>query len=232
VKSRLVVLPAALLLLAAPASASAATFGVSPSKACYRDQESLAISGSGYTPGGVVNLTSNGSLIPSNPPIRAGSTGAFGATLTVGLSSGEKVKTYAATDQSNPELTAAQALRVTAVAVRVSPKNGRPGRWLHIRARGFTTGKRLYAHIRRGKHYRRNVRIGRLKGACHRLNVRKRLFSSHTPEGTYKVQFDGRRHYSRKAKVKISFTVFVHRTFHPASVASELAVGEVWTRER
>jgi hypothetical protein len=229
VKSRLVVLPAALLLLAAPASASAATFGVSPSKACYRSGERLVISGSGYTLNGTVNVTSNGSsigFISTNP------TGAFSGFLTVGLSSGEKVKNYAATDHSNAALTAAKALRVSALDVRVRPKNGRPGRRLRIRARGFTTGKRLYAHIRRGRHYRRNVRIGRLKGACHRLNLRKRLFSSRTPAGTYKVQFDGRRHYSNKAKVKVSFTVLVYRTFHPASAASASAVGEAWTRER
>jgi hypothetical protein len=232
VKSRFAVLPAALLLLAAPASAGAATFAVSPSKACYRDQEELAISGSGYTANAAVNLTSNGSPIQGSP-IGTDAAGAFGATLTVGLSSGEKVKTYAATDQTNPALTAATGLRVSAVDVRVSPKNGRPGRRLHIRARGFTTGKRLYAHVLRGKHYRRNVRVGRLKGACHRLNVRKRLFSSHSRSGTYKVQFDGRRHYSRKAKVKVRFRVVVYRTFHSAAAASAAsATGEAWTRER
>ena len=229
-KSRLAVLPAALLLLAAPTSASAATLAVSPSKACYRSGERLAIGGTSYTPNGAVNVTSNGSPIGS---ISTNPAGVFSGFLTVGLPSGEKVKTYAATDQTNPALTAAKALRVSALDVRVSPKNGRPGRRLHIRARGFTTGKRLYAHILRGKHYRRNVGIGRLKGACHRLNVRKRLFSSRSRSGTYKVQFDGRRHYSRKAKVKVRFRVVVYRTFHSAAAASAASAGgEAWTRGR
>jgi hypothetical protein len=229
VKLRIAVSTIAVLAsLGAAASANAATVAVSPVKQCYRAGSTVSFSGNGYTPNGAVNITSDGSQIGS---ASTNGTGAFLADLTVGLASGEKVKTYGAVDQFNPSLTASLQLRVSAVDVALSPKSGAPGRRMRIRARGFTTGRRLYAHVRKGRRYRKNIKVGRLKGACHKLRKRKRLISRGAGTGTYKVQFDTKRRYSSKTDPRVVYSVFVFRTFKSGN-ASAASVGERWVRVR
>ena len=101
--------------------------------------------------------------------------------------------------------------------MRVTPKNGAAGRKLRINATGFTTGKRLYAHIVR-KRFKRNVFIGKLKGPCRTLKSRKRVLPAGTPTGVYTVQFDTRRKYSKKTKVWVQFTVTVTPRIRSAGV--------------
>src|SRR3954453_15979042 len=228
-KLRLAALTIALLAgaTAAPA-ADAATLAVTPVKPCYRAGSKLGLFGNGYTPNSSVGITSDGAGIGNAAP---NPSGGFGVELTVGLASGERVKTYAATDQANPAITASIPLRISALDVRLSPKSGPPGRKLRIRARGFTTGKRLYAHVRKGRRYRKNVKVGRLKGACRTLKTRKKLIRRGGGTGTYHVQFDTRRHYSRKTAVRVRYDIFVFRTFKSGS-ASAASVGERWVRVR
>jgi hypothetical protein len=185
--------------LAAPAAANAAALTASPLKSCYRAGERLTLGGSGYTPNQGVAIASD--VQPLGRSI-ADPGGNFSGTLRVAVPSGEKVKTYSATDESNPANTAAVQLRVSALTVNLRPRSGRPSRRFRIGARGFTTGKVLYAHIVR-KGFRRNVRIGRLRGRCHKVSARKRLFGRNIATGFYRVQFDGKRRYSRKTKVKV-----------------------------
>ena len=66
-----------------------------------------------------------------------------------------------------------------------------------IRARGFTEGRTLYAHVRRNGRGK-NFRLGRLKGPCGMKSVRKRLFRARAKIGVYRVQFDTRRRYSTR----------------------------------
>ena len=190
-----------------PASAGAATVGVFPNKPCYRSGESLVIGGTGYTPTASVRITSEGAFIGS---VGTDQTGAFRGTLRVGQRRGERTKTYTGTDQANPAIVASTVLRVTALGVTVSPRSGRPGRLVRVRARGFTTGRRLYAHIVRGR-YRRNVRVGRLRGACRTLSARRRIFRQGTRPGRYTVQFDTRRRYSRQTAVRVRYRVAIFR---------------------
>jgi hypothetical protein len=206
----------AVAVLAAPAAAGAASLGVLPQKPCYRLGEKVLMGGQGYTPGGNVQVNANGRVVGL---LGADSAGNLAATLTIGVPTG--LKTYTAVDTSNTANQGSTQLRVSRVAVSVKPKSGQPGRTLRIKARGFTTGKTLYAHIVRG-HKRLNRRIGKLKGACHTLGVRKKMFSLHTRPGTYTVQFDGKRHYSKKTKVKARFhvTVFSHLASHAAAAPS------------
>jgi hypothetical protein len=198
--------------LAAPALAEAAAVGLlQPQKACYRSGEQVGVGGSGYTPNTGVTITADGQALRSGPT--ADPNGNFAGNLTVGQRRGSKLKTYAFTDQSNPANTAAlPPLRVSALSVTLRPRNGRPNRLFRIRARGFTTGSRLYAHVvRRG--YRRNIRLGRLRGACHTLATRRRLFTSGLPTGIYTVQFDSRRRYSRGTRVKVRRRFQIFRRF-------------------
>ena len=84
--------------------------------------------------------------------------------------------------------------------------------------------KVLWAHVRRGKN-KRNVKIGKLKGACKTLDVKRKLFPADAKDGLYTVHFDTKRKYSKKTSPQVSFQVVVFHTFKPASASS---VGVRW----
>jgi hypothetical protein len=196
-------------VLIVPSAASAAAMSAVPAKSCYRAGEEVTLNGSGFTPNQGVSITSDGTPLGSSVADQFGN---FAGTLTVGVPSGEKVKTYAGTDQSNPANVGAVQLRISALTVTLRPKEGPQIRRFRIGARGFTTGKRLYAHVVKGK-FRRTVKIGRLKGPCHKIKARKRLFPENIATGLYRVWFDSKRKYSKKTKVKVVRGFQVTRTF-------------------
>jgi lipoprotein-anchoring transpeptidase ErfK/SrfK len=195
---------AAVLLLGASA-AEAATLSVSGTKSCYRAGDTLTMSGTGYTPGGPVAVTLEGQDLGTTAADAAGN---ISAPIQIRQLRGVDQRALVATDATNPAITATTQFLGSALLVKVRPQNGTAGRKLRIRASGFTTGKRLYAHVLR-KGYRRNVFIGKLKGPCHTLKVRKPVLTAATPNGRYRVQFDTRRRYSKKTKVFYSFRVTV-----------------------
>ena len=87
---------------------------------------------------------------------------------------------------------------------------GAPGRILRINARGFTTGKTLWAHITRGKS-KRTIKLGRLKGACGSLKTRKRLLPQNAALGVHTLQFDTFRRYNKRQPVRDRYTITVTR---------------------
>jgi len=201
------VLTAAVALLAA-APAQAATLTLVGSKSCYRYGDTLTLSGAGFTPTSRASITLDASDAGA---IDTDAAGSFTAQFGIPTLRGVRMRTLIATDAANPANVAQAQFLGSALDVTVRPRNGGAGRKLRINARGFTTGKRLYAHIVR-KRYRRNVLIGKLKGPCRTLKLRKRVLPAGTPTGVYTVQFDTRRRYSKKTKVWVRFTVTVSPT--------------------
>jgi len=195
--------------LAAPAGASAATLAVEPVEACYREQQSVVLTGSGFGASSLVDISRDGSSLGT---LAADASGAFQGTLELpGLASGQRSLTYVATDTANSALTAPVTVVATATDVDVRPLAGPANRRLRIRARGFFGGRTLWAHlIRRGRGAVRTVKIGRVKGPCRKVRARKRLLRANTPAGEYRVQFDTFRRYKAKRKVeydRLSVTV-------------------------
>jgi hypothetical protein len=208
VKRRVAVPVAALAAVLLGASAAeAATLTATGTKDCYRAGDTLTLTGSGFTPNAPVNVTLEGRELVGQDPI-ADAAGNFSTPLQVGNLQGVSQRALVATDATNPAITATTQFLGSALIVRVRPQTGTAGRRLRVSASGFTTGKRLYAHIIR-KRYRRNVLIGKLKGPCHTLKVRKRVLTAGTPDGVYTVQFDTKRRYSKKTKVWYRFRVTV-----------------------
>jgi hypothetical protein len=204
----------AVVALAVPSAAVAqATLSVDPGATCYREQSGVLLQGAGFTPNGNV-LFSRGDT-PLGDPIQADGAGGLQPQLILpGLVRGQSELTYVATDQTNTMLTAQVSLLVTATDVVLKPAGGPPNRMLTIRARGFFGGRTLYAHIVRvGKHHGkpRNMRIGKVEGACKKATTRKRLFTKKTAAGRYRVQFDTFRRYSAGRNVKSNFSVTVYR---------------------
>ncbi len=146
--------------LALPSAASAAELNVSPQKSCYSSGESINLLGTGFSPLGSASVTRDGSLLGA---LSVDGSGAFNGVLTLAQNSGKQTKTYTATDGTDPSITASKQIVVSSVRVGLKPASGAPGRILRINARGFTTGKTLWAHIKRGKS-KRTIKLGRLDG--------------------------------------------------------------------
>jgi hypothetical protein len=197
----------AAVALAAPPAASAATLGVDPVRACYRETDTIFLSAQGYTPNGFVDFTRDGNLIER---LQADASGAISGDLTLpGLLSGRRRLTYVGTDAADPSVQAQVTLLATATDVRVTPRSGAANRRLTIAARGFfgRGSRTLWAHVvRLGGGARaaaaRTVRIGRVRGACQRVRTRKRLFRAGAAAGRYRVQFDKFRRFRAKRKVE------------------------------
>ncbi|MBA3263907.1 MAG: hypothetical protein H0T69_15830 [Thermoleophilaceae bacterium] len=205
-----VVALAGALALVAAAPADAATLTVAGSRSCYRTGDALIVSGSGFTPGQPVNFVLEGQDLGN---LTADAAGNVSAPLSIGAETfrGVSRRTLIATDATNPANVATAQFLGSALAVKIRPRNGTAGRRLRINATGFTTGKRLYAHVlRRG--YKRNVFIGKLKGPCRTAKARRRILPATLPAGVYTVQFDTKRRYSRKTKVWVRFRVTVTPT--------------------
>jgi hypothetical protein len=200
----------AVVALAGPAAASAATLTTSPQKPCFGSGDRVTFSGSGFTPGGIVDFTRDGEPVAADPPITALPDGTVNAGLTVFNERGVEKRSYAGTDRTNPALTAAAPVTVSELDVNMSPRGGEPGDPRTIAAVGFTGGSTLWAHIVfKGKV--RNLRIGALKGACRNLTKRTRLFGPNPPFGRHLIHFDTSRRFRRSApeqRVSFSFRIF------------------------
>ena len=160
-KSTAIGLTVAAASLGAPAGAAAqASLAVDETGPCYREQSTVHLIGGGFTQGGNVLLTRDGT--PIGDPVPANAAGQWLPTLKLpGLVAGQRSLTYVATDQTTPTLTAQISLLVTATDVGLRPEGGAPHRLLTINARGFFGGGRLYAHV-----VRTGRKPGRARNSC------------------------------------------------------------------
>jgi hypothetical protein len=205
--TRSLAVAAGLVALAAPATASAASLEVTPKKRCYSSGESVNLLGAGFSPLGNASVTRDGTALGT---LRTDANGAFTGILTVAQTSGRRTKTYTASDEAVPTLTASTQITVSAVRVDLSPSDGAPGRRMSIKASGFTTGKTLWAHVTKGRS-KRTLKVGSLSGACGGLKTRKRLLPRNAALGLHTIQFDTFRRYDPKQAVRYRYTVDVRR---------------------
>ena len=198
--------------LAATSTASAATMTVEPKRSCHSSGETVKFTGTGFTPNGKVSFARDGTTF--EPLLNSNPTGDFIGALKLALHSGNANRTYTATDVADPTVVATRRMLVAAPSVTIRPADLDVGLRARIGAKGFATGPVLYAHIirtadsdgkRLTKQRARNLRIGRLKGRCGKLLVRKRLFSKRAPLGDYTVQFDTFRRYDADQPVKFLY---------------------------
>jgi hypothetical protein len=218
---------AALATLATVAPAQAAT--LVGDQACYQENEPVKVTGTGYTPNGVVNFSRDNLAFGTLTADAAGNITGTGAAPRLG-STRQRGFVLEARDATNPAIAATINPLATIFDVDVRPLDGKPFRRRKITARGFTEGRTLYMHIRR-KGRGKNVKLGRLKRPCGTKRLRRRIFKRKTKNGVYRVQFDTRRRYSARAFPKAVYRVTVFQTFRP-SLASSSAFGERWIRVR
>ena len=200
---------AAAAAFVAPAAASAATLTIAPAKECYRSGEAVLDGRRAASPRARPVNVDRQRLDARRQPARPRTPPAtIGSGLTLGQSNGQQQKTLVATDATNPALTASATLLVSAVTVNVKPKNGAAGRTVKIGARGFTTGKTLYAHISKGGRIVAQLQDRQAQGRLPQADgqaqaVRRRTpraaptRSSSTPPGSARRKTDRQEHLHR-----------------------------------
>lgn len=201
---------------AAPAAAQTAPAAADPalrtSFACYGSGESVMLSGSGFTPQGRVALSAGGQQLTT---LDADTDGGFSIRVQApgGLFGTMRLR-FTAADRARPALSAGATVRIADTDVVVTPEVGGPSRLRRIRAWGFFDVGAVYAHLKRnGARRARNIRLGRPRGACGVLDVRRRLLARGARAGVYTLQFDALRRYVPGIHPSVSYLMAV---FSPA----------------
>ncbi len=198
---------------ASDGAAQAPTPRLSASYPCYGSDESLLLSGSGFTPQAPVALSVSGQQLAT---VGTDPDGGFTARVeTPGALFGTILLRFSAADRARPGVRAGTTVRIATTDVVVTPAVGSPSRLRRIRAWGFFDARAVYAHVkRRGARHARNIRLGAPRGACGRLDIQRRLFPSGVRPGAYTLQFDTLRRYYPNLESGVSYVVAV---FGPAS---------------
>lgn len=212
-----------LALASAPAAASAQHVTLSSDRSCYGAHQVISLTGSGFTPDGDVSLSIEGQQVGTGI---ADYDGVFGATMRAPAFPFPVVSMrFTATDQTYRLNRATAEVTLVSLGLAVTPRTGDPSRTRRIRARGFFGGEVLYAHVRRGDRTR-DVRLGALRGACRRLDVRRRLFPPGVDTGKYTLRFDTNPDSSTRSGRNVTYAVTI-RAAH-AGLASAAGVREHW----
>ena len=202
-------------LLTATAGAAGSPV-ISSAKACYVNGTSIApvtITGSGWTPGDSVQLSSaSGDLFGTAV---VGSDGTFMATISgAGLRTvkpAQMTEVLNATDEGNDTTgatatgqTARIAFQIANLAIATNPAEAKPTKKVTFTFSGFSAGTPIYAHyLHRGKVVA-SQRFGTATGVCGTLKSRARLYPGGRPRyENYTVQFDDSARYSKGAVPKL-----------------------------
>jgi hypothetical protein len=175
----------AALAVLAPAAVAHAAPTLSFDQPCYSPGDGMGFSGSGYTPGGAVDLLFSAEGRFGSYGTQADSAGNLADTLrtpdpddfvddddfstTMSVTANDKTRMDAG---APPEQRfGATQFTLSRYEVEVERTTGgrlRAGKPMRITAVGFTNarGKTLYLHYRRGGRTLKTVRLGRLAGAC------------------------------------------------------------------
>jgi hypothetical protein len=199
-------LPAAALAL--PATASAATLAVPPCVPTVPGERTVPVQGSGFTPGSFVRLSADGQATGGATADAAGNIAEM--LFPPSLSSFRRnLQTFTLTATDANGVTASVPLQVTRVTATI-PDRAKPTSRVAFRVFGFTPGRVVHVHVRRGGKTRGSFRIGRAAGPCGRTSRRLRYmplrrFSS----GTYDYVFQMSSKYDRRApsvRLRVSIT--------------------------
>jgi hypothetical protein len=191
---------AALLLLALPGAASAAT--LAPLKPCYvsvtaATRESVDVGGAGFTPNSKVDLSVDGAVALAGAQVDPAGNLPAQVLQAPYQPRGERAFTITATEQGNPASTATLTPQVTALNLGIQPRRARPSRRILFRGRGFTGASGVYAHYLFGGKVRKTVSFGRAKGACGTFTVRHRQIPVRNPHtGRWLLRVDQQKRYS------------------------------------
>jgi hypothetical protein len=179
----------------------------------------LPVAGSGFSPNGVVTLTTSTASSPTPKDltsVNADPNGnidtrvdppAFRSTSTV-----EQSFNLIATDAANPANTATSTFREVRFGFDANPDTGRPARRVTYTARGFLPGKAVYAHFRfHGRTYR-DAKIGVAAAPCGIVSKKMRLLPAKTRFGRWTIYMDQAPTYSKSTLLQAKGSLVIQRT--------------------
>jgi hypothetical protein len=202
---------AALALLPATAQGAA----LAPLKPCYVSvtqqqpagappqvtREALNLSGSGFTPGSLVDVSFNGTF---DRTIQADGAGNLPAQILQSpyQERGQGTFTLTAAERGNPANTVSLPSRTTALALHLPPR-AKPSKRIRFRGSGFTAQQAVWAHyLYKGK-LRKSVRLVRkIDNPCGLFSVKRKqipikLERIRKMTGRWRIQVDQQQRYSR-----------------------------------
>jgi hypothetical protein len=196
---RLAAAVAAAGVLSAPAAAPAAT--LEPLKPCYvsatkAQREQVALAGSGFTPGAVLDVALDGKVVGT---ATADASGALGgqAVRAPFVARGSRAFRVTVAERDDPSSAVELRARVTALVAELVPAPRLPRQRVRWRGRGFTGTGPLFVHyVRKGRHHR-TVRLGRASGPCGAFAVEARQFPFRPGTGRWVVRIDQQRRYAQ-----------------------------------
>lgn len=221
-RARLTAVASLVACLVAAGPAGAAT--LSADRGCYRESQRMVVTGTGFTPGAPVDVQRDGAPFGTLTANALGNVRGIGRAPVIDPSRQRRFS-LVARDRANPALAASVSPLATILEARVESAPGAKTKRRKIVARGFTEGRRLYLHIRRGRSVR-TLSLGKL-GRCGTKSLHKRIFRSSAKVGIYTLQFDSRKRYSRNTVPRVTRLFQIYRIirFRPsgAGVAASLA---------
>ena len=206
------------VLLVAPAAADAAT--LEPLKACYvsvtqTTREGIDVAGSGFTPSATVDLAVDGAVVRR---VQADPAGRLPPHVLQAphQPKGQRAFSVTATEEGNAANGVSLASNVTALNLGVQPRRARPSKRVVFRGRGFTGPAPVYAHYLFKGRVRRTVKLARgTTSPCGTFKARRRQIPvKHPRTGTWTLQVDQQRRYSRAPdSVFVRVSIVVQRVF-------------------
>jgi hypothetical protein len=184
--------------LLVPQAAQAAY--LAPLAPCYRSVdadtlEPVPVWANGFTPGEHVNVYVDSRLVERDVVVLTDGQ-ISGEVDAPYIATGERPFTVTVTEVEQPWNTATVSSRVTALSLRMKPRNTRPDRRVRIIGRGFI-GTNAYGHYVRRNKLRKTVRLGAPQGPCGRIDVKRPQIPIDEPAfGRWTLQVDNQKEYS------------------------------------
>jgi hypothetical protein len=179
----------------------------------------LPVTGSGFSPNGVVALSTSTTSSPAPKDltsVNADPNGnietridppAFHSPSTV-----QQSFNLIAIDAANPASAATSTFRQVRFGFDARPDSGRPGRRVTYTARGFLPGKPVYAHFRFRGRTRRDVKIGVAAAPCGIVSKKMRLLPTKTRFGRWAIYMDQAPTYSKSTLLQAKGSLVIQRT--------------------
>jgi hypothetical protein len=207
---RLLLSGAAVALLV-PAAAHGATLTTAP---CYYSQQSMQITGSGWGPATEYGVTGQGIDVAGTAD-DAGNFTDTNATAPNISASGFRPQTFTLTGTQDGAEVASTKFKVVNFLVAPKSTNGKPTGKTTWRFSGFTPGKQIFIHVKRGSHvYTQKAGKGDSPCGTHKSRLRRlpAVPASKITYGKYKVYIDNRRAF-KKGGLQYSATITIRKVF-------------------
>jgi len=219
----LAVLPVLALAAAAPSAQGAPTVVTQPCVPYIAGEKTMLVAVAGFTPGGFVEVNTASAASPA-PRIltsfRLDGLGAFREAVVpptfTNVKSNQETFTMSAADTiTNPAAPQAAVTQFDVVRFGLTrtPTPKKPSSRVTVTARGFATGKAVYAHFRFGGKTYRTVSLGLAKGACGIAEKKMRALPTKSRYGTWKAYIDQTKKFSVSTRPQWIDSFRIFRTY-------------------